>query len=94
MTRETFEAILTAIKNKKHTAYNRTIHIVTKTVLGCGGYSTSQQMFDVGCESIEMENGYIKFHVQEAVTGLCQYDADVCLPYENIAFVFDGKTIK
>ena len=93
MTRETFEAILTAIKNKKHTAYNRTIRIVTKTVLGCGGYLTSQQMFDVGCESIEMENGYIKFYVEEAIAGLREYKADVYLPYENIAFVFDGKMI-
>lgn len=90
MTRETFEAILTAIKNNVNPTYNRKIHIVTNTVLGCGGYSTSQQTFDVGCESIEMESGYIKFHVQEAITGLLQYDADVYLPYENIAFVFDG----
>lgn len=93
MTRETFEAILTAIKNKKHTAFNRTIHIVTKTVLGCGGYSTSQQTFDVGCESIEMESWYIKFYIEEAVAGLIQYKAEIYLPYENIAFVFDGKMI-
>lgn len=94
MTRETFEAILTAIKNKKHTAYNRTVHIVTKTVMGNGCYSTGQQTLDVGCESIEMESGYIKFHTKVVNTGICEYDADVYLPYENIAFVFDGKTIK
>ncbi len=91
MTRDTFEEILFEIKNERHPNYNRKICIVTNTVISCGRYSTGQQIFYIGCESIEIEDGYIKFYVNDTVVSASSYRGYAYIPYENIAFILDCK---